>query len=313
MDKSCHVLHDSFTRVTWLLPHGWHVSSHMYNATRTGRRRLIGSLKLQVIFRKRATKYRALLRKMTYEYKASYDSTPSHTCDTTQYTESCNELMSYVSRTHVMYVSRTHVIDTPQCIACMSHVTRVTVPHSQVWHASPHTCDMTPHTHVTWLNTQGHRRTLHFTWLSHVTCDMTHSHVWHDSSHTCDTTQYTESCNELMSYVPRTHVMYVWHDSSTDTTHYTGLSPYQRYTATIEFFDATSGELVAGTTRTTLLLPYYDPLVDAPPLHPKICAHTLTRNYTHAYTYAHAQMHIQPIGFGLSFLQSQISIDDLVL
>ena len=32
--------------------------------------------KLQVIFRKRATNYRALLRQITYEDKASYDSTP---------------------------------------------------------------------------------------------------------------------------------------------------------------------------------------------------------------------------------------------
>jgi len=31
-------------------------------------------LKLQVIFRKKATHYRALLRKMTYKDKASYDS-----------------------------------------------------------------------------------------------------------------------------------------------------------------------------------------------------------------------------------------------
>ena len=46
--------------------------AHMY----TGWRRLIGCLKLQVIFRKRATNYRALLRKMTYEDKASYDSSP---------------------------------------------------------------------------------------------------------------------------------------------------------------------------------------------------------------------------------------------
>jgi len=38
--------------------------------------KLIGCLKLQVIFRKRATNYRALLRKMTYEDKASYDFTP---------------------------------------------------------------------------------------------------------------------------------------------------------------------------------------------------------------------------------------------
>ena len=38
----------------------------------TGRRTLIGCLKLQVIFRKRATNY----RKMIYEDNASYDSTP---------------------------------------------------------------------------------------------------------------------------------------------------------------------------------------------------------------------------------------------
>ena len=38
----------------------------------TGWRRLTGCLKLQVIFRKGATNYRALLRKMTYEDKAPY-------------------------------------------------------------------------------------------------------------------------------------------------------------------------------------------------------------------------------------------------
>ena len=42
----------------------------------TGWRRCIGCLKLQVIFRKRATNYRALLQKMTCEDKPSYDSTP---------------------------------------------------------------------------------------------------------------------------------------------------------------------------------------------------------------------------------------------
>jgi len=45
---------------------------------RTGWRRLIGCLKLQVIFCKRATNYRALLRKMTYKDKASYESSPPH-------------------------------------------------------------------------------------------------------------------------------------------------------------------------------------------------------------------------------------------
>ena len=42
----------------------------------TGWRRLIGSPKLQIIFHKRATKYRALLRKMTYKNKGSYESSP---------------------------------------------------------------------------------------------------------------------------------------------------------------------------------------------------------------------------------------------
>jgi len=42
----------------------------------TGWRRPIGCHKLLVIFRKRATNYRALLRKVTDENRASYDSTP---------------------------------------------------------------------------------------------------------------------------------------------------------------------------------------------------------------------------------------------
>jgi len=44
----------------------------------TGWGRLKGCLQSQVIFRKRATDCRALWRKMTYEDKASYDSTPPH-------------------------------------------------------------------------------------------------------------------------------------------------------------------------------------------------------------------------------------------
>ena len=42
----------------------------------TGWRRLIGSPKLQIIFHKRATKYRSLLRKMTYKDKGSNESSP---------------------------------------------------------------------------------------------------------------------------------------------------------------------------------------------------------------------------------------------
>jgi len=42
----------------------------------TGRRTPLGCFKLQVIFRKRATNYRVLMRKVTNEDKAVYDSTP---------------------------------------------------------------------------------------------------------------------------------------------------------------------------------------------------------------------------------------------
>ena len=49
-------------------------------STGTGWRRLIGYPKLQIIFHKRATKYRSLLRKMTYKDKRSYESSPSCTC-----------------------------------------------------------------------------------------------------------------------------------------------------------------------------------------------------------------------------------------
>jgi len=55
----------------------WHDSPMQYiRNCSTGWRRPIGCLKLQVIFRKRATNCRALLRKMTYKNKASYGSLP---------------------------------------------------------------------------------------------------------------------------------------------------------------------------------------------------------------------------------------------
>jgi len=53
------------------------VKQTLYSAT--GWRRLIGSPKLQIILHKRATKCRALLRKMTYKDKGSYESSPPST------------------------------------------------------------------------------------------------------------------------------------------------------------------------------------------------------------------------------------------
>jgi len=67
-------------------PHSWRSArrcAYEIEIWHTGWRGLIGCLKLQVIFRKRATNCRVLLQKMTYEDKTSYDSTPLCTlrCD----------------------------------------------------------------------------------------------------------------------------------------------------------------------------------------------------------------------------------------
>ena len=53
----------------------------------TGWRRLIGSPELQIIFHKRATKYRSLLQEMTYKDKGSYESSPP--CTNTWYSARC--------------------------------------------------------------------------------------------------------------------------------------------------------------------------------------------------------------------------------
>ena len=58
----------------------WHIH--------TGWQRLTGSFKLQIIFHKRATKYRSLLRKITYKDKGSYESSPP--CMTHSYAISLN-------------------------------------------------------------------------------------------------------------------------------------------------------------------------------------------------------------------------------
>jgi len=57
----------------WYTPH---ISCEIRLISFTGWRRCIGCLELQISFRKRATNFRALLRKITSKDKASYDSTP---------------------------------------------------------------------------------------------------------------------------------------------------------------------------------------------------------------------------------------------
>ena len=66
-----------YTKTLWKQPkYGEQLYIRMCVHVYTGWRRLIGCLKSPVILRKRATNWRALLRKMTYEDKAFYDSTP---------------------------------------------------------------------------------------------------------------------------------------------------------------------------------------------------------------------------------------------
>jgi len=81
----CHVCH--VKRASWLAKSALnHAKRALYCGEKsfmfwwrepyTGWRRFIGSPKLQIIFHKRATTDRSLLRKMTYKDKGSYESSP---------------------------------------------------------------------------------------------------------------------------------------------------------------------------------------------------------------------------------------------
>ena len=58
--------------------HTIHTCIHV-STRATGWRRVIGCPKLQIIFHKRATKYKSLLPKTTYKDKGSYESSPPST------------------------------------------------------------------------------------------------------------------------------------------------------------------------------------------------------------------------------------------
>jgi len=85
----------------------------------TGWRRLIGSPKLQIIFHKRATKYRSLLRKMTYKDKGSYDSSPP-CIDICMYQKQNIQAGSVSSRTDQFVYTCRHTVSLILCIdICM--------------------------------------------------------------------------------------------------------------------------------------------------------------------------------------------------
>ena len=80
-----------------------------------GWRRPIGCLQLQVIFGKRATNYTALLQKLTYEDKASYDSTPPCML--------CASKKNVLCASHVHVVCLTNTCCVPRIyMLCASHI-----------------------------------------------------------------------------------------------------------------------------------------------------------------------------------------------
>jgi len=226
------------------MPHGWHTNTHTCNiqykysgcALQSGS--LIGCLKLQVIFRKRATNYGALLRKMTYKDKASYDSMPH-----------CTHLHRWMSHvTHIHEPRHTYACATSHVIAIRSirsntsshpnascHVYKIVISYIWIhmrWRMP--VCDMTHVWHASktiWCHrstTSSHPNEpchsyeevvsyiwIHIRWLMHV-CDMTH--VWHVSKtiwyHRPTTSPHpNESCHSyegVMSYM-RIHIRWLMH------------------------------------------------------------------------------------------------------
>jgi len=85
-------------------------------ATCTGWRRLTGSPKLQIIFHKRATKYRSLLRKMTYKDKGSYES--SQPC-TSNNKGRVKILKSQLCRDVILH---THLAALLMCVISLTHI-----------------------------------------------------------------------------------------------------------------------------------------------------------------------------------------------
>ena len=158
---------------------------------RTGWRRLIGCLKLQVIFRKRATNHRALLQKMTYEDKASYDSTPHCNMD------ACTMIMTHTHGswldTHTWHIHMTHTHGTytwlmtwhthmAQAYICHDAINSQNLPRkfytityqsmpSQIWILLPHTQQKCMHLSDILIQIFDMTHSLfHLTWLFHVDC-----------------------------------------------------------------------------------------------------------------------------------------------
>ena len=164
--------------------HIWICLTHEQWMRVTGWRRLIGSPKLQIIFHKRATKYRALLRKMTYEDKASYGSSPPS-----------NESVLCMCEINVPYV----------CVCacmCMHVYVRVCVCMCMYVYVCVcvRMCMYVYHMTVSYMwRVVSHKNVWHtWIWMCRNSCHM--SHVTHENNrvrHVCETRLFLsyESCH----------------------------------------------------------------------------------------------------------------------
>ena len=82
--------------------YGVHETLRCLGLLSTGWRRLIGSHKLQIIFHKRDTKYRSLLREMTCKDKGSYESSPP--CTTTSFTSAISRATWIIRMRHDSFI-----------------------------------------------------------------------------------------------------------------------------------------------------------------------------------------------------------------
>jgi len=133
----------------------------------TGWRRLIGSFKLQVIFRKRASNYSALLWKVTYEDKGSYESSPPYI---QVYCSQLNAL-SLLLRMHSTHITHTLFRLTPHTHSLTTHTTHI---HFRL---VPHTHSLL--THITHTLANALTSHTHFRLTSHTHSLMHLSHITH--------------------------------------------------------------------------------------------------------------------------------------
>ena len=154
---------------------------YLISEPHSGWQRPIGCLKLYVFFRKRATKYRALLRKMTCKDKASYGSSPPFTVWT--------KCMLQIHSANSVAIA---LVSSIRGVHSLHTFTRLPSHCNTLQHTATH-CNTLQHTAT-------HCNTLQRT-ATH--CNTLHKHVL-----------YTICTVALYSHTPATHCNYLQHTAT---------------------------------------------------------------------------------------------------